>query len=607
LLLGCLLPGLALSTAAPANATNEKVTFTVALLNEVDSFNPFVGIEAESFEAWALTYDYMIGYDNSDMSVTNTGLAESWDTSEDGLTWTFHIRDGVTWSDGQPLTAEDIAYTYNRILDGGPERATWGAYLQQVDTITAPDANTVVLSMKKPNSSLPLLPIPIIPEHVWKDVSEDDVKTYKAEPENGQPPVGSGPFRLVDGSAGGSTYKFEANPDYWQGAPNIDDVVFRVYQSEDPAIQALIKGDVDFVEGITPVQVDALQGKPGITAQNGDSPSFDEIAFNTGSVDTDTGKPIGDPNPAVLDAKFRYALGFAIDLDQLIKRVYQGAGLPGTTIIPPAYKAFHWEPTGDEAFTYDPDKAKQLLDDAGYTVGDDGYRTLPSGDPSGTLRLYARSESPTSVDTMDFFQEWLDDVGIKSEVTAVESNNLTDIILKGTFDVFQWGWYVEPDPSSMLDYLTCDQLGGWSDSWYCNDEYDALYAQQQVETDPTKRADIVKQMQKMVYEDAPYIVTSYSSIGEAFRSDRFACLVPQPNPGGVWLIQYGVYNYVHMKPASEAGDCGGEENATEATEAGEDTSVGSGVLIGIGIAAGAAVVAGGVVMMRRRRTAGDRE
>jgi peptide/nickel transport system substrate-binding protein len=607
LLLGCLVPGLALSQAAPANASDEKVTFTVALTNEVDSFNPFVGIEAESFEAWALTYDYMIGYNNDDMSIAKTGLAEDWDTAEDGLTWTFHIRDGVMWSDGQPLTAADIAYTYNRILDGGPERATWGSYLQQVDTITAPDANTVILSMKKPNSSLPLLPIPIVPEHVWKDVSEDDVKTYKAEPENGQPVVGSGPFRLVDGSAGGSTYKFEANPDYWQGAPNIDEVVFRVYQAEDPAIQALIKGDVDFVEGITPVQVDALQGKPGITAQNGDSPSFDEIAFNTGSVDTKTGKPIGDPNPAVLDPKFRYALGFAIDLDQLIKRVYQGAGLPGTTIIPPAYKAFHWEPTGDEGFTYDPDKAKQLLDDAGYKVGDDGYRTLPNGDPIGTLRLYARSESPTSVDTMDFFQEWLDDVGIKSEVTAVESNNLTDIILKGTFDAFQWGWYVEPDPSSMLDYLTCDQLGGWSDSWYCNDQYDALYAQQQVETDPTKRADIVKQMQKMAYDDAPYIVTAYSSIGEAFRSDRFACLVPQPNPGGVWLIQYGVYNYVHMKPASQAGDCGGDENATEATEAGEDTSVGSGVLIGIGIAAGAAVVAGGVVIMRRRRTAGDRE
>jgi peptide/nickel transport system substrate-binding protein len=607
LLLGCLVPGLALSTGAPANAADEKVTFTVAVINEVDSFNPFVGIEAESFEAWALTYDYMIGYNNADMSVAKTGLAEDWETSEDGLTWTFHIRDGVKWSDGEPLTAEDIAYTYNRILDKGPESATWGSYLQQVDTITAPDASTVVLSMKKPNSSLPLLPIPIVPEHIWKDVSEDQVKTYKAEPENGQPVVGSGPFRLVEGSAGGATYRWEANPDYWQGAPNIDEVVFRVYKSEDPAIQALIKGEVDFVEGITAVQVDALQDKPGITAQNGDSPGFDEIAFNTGSIDLDTKKPMGDPNPAVLDPKFRYALGFAIDRDAIIERVYQGAGLPGGSIVPPAYKAFHWEPPADEAFSYDPDKAKQLLDDAGYTEGADGYRNLPNGDPIGTLRLFARSESPTSVDTMDFFKEWLDDIGIKAEVTAVESSNLTDIILQGKFDAFQWGWYVEPDPSSMLDYLTCHQLGNWSDSWYCDEEYDAMYDAQQTETDPEARAEIVKQMQQQLYEDAPYLVTAYSSIGEAFRSDRFACLVPQPDPGGVWLIQYCVYNYVHMQPADEAGDCGGNESATSATEAGNDSSISSGVLIGIGVAAGVAVVAGGIVMMRRRRTAGDRE
>jgi peptide/nickel transport system substrate-binding protein len=607
LLLGCLVPGLALSTGGPANAADEKVTFTVAVINEIDSFNPFVGIEAESFEAWALTYDYMIGYNNADMSVAKTGLAEDWETSEDGLTWTFHIRDGVKWSDGEPLTAADIAYTYNRILDKGPESATWGSYLQQVDTITAPDASTVVLSMKKPNSSLPLLPIPIVPEHIWKDVSEDQVKTYKAEPENGQPVVGSGPFRLVEGSAGGATYRFEANPDYWQGAPNIDEVVFRVYKSEDPAIQALIKGEVDFVEGITAVQVDALQGKPGITAQNGDSPGFDEIGFNTGSIDLDTKKPMGDPNPAVLDAKFRYALGFAIDRDTIIDRVYQGAGLPGGSIVPPLYKVFHWEPPADEAFSYDPDKAKQLLDDAGYTEGADGYRNLPNGDPIGTLRLFARSESPTSVDTMDFFKEWLDDVGIKSEVTAVESSNLTDIILQGKFDAFQWGWYVEPDPSSMLDYMTCNQLGNWSDSWYCNDDYDAMYDAQQTETDPEARAEIVKQMQQQLYEDAPYLVTAYSSIGEAFRSDRFACLVPQPDPGGIWLLQYGVSNYVHMQPADEAGDCGGDKSATSATEAGNDSSISSGVIIGLGVAAGLVVVVGAVVLMRRRRTVGDRE
>ena len=102
-------------------------------------------------------------------------------------------------------------------------------------------------------------------------------------------------------------------------------------------MQALIKGEVDFVEGITALEVKSLQSQPGVTAHNGNSPGFDEIAFNTGSIDVKTGKPIGNPNPAVLDPKFRHALGYALNLPQLIQKVYQGAGLPGTTIVPPDY------------------------------------------------------------------------------------------------------------------------------------------------------------------------------------------------------------------------------------------------------------------------------
>ena len=208
-------------------------------------------------------------------------------------------------------------------------------------------------------------------------------------------------------------------------------MVFRVYKSDDPAVQALIKGEVDFVEGLSALQVQSLEGHEGITAHNGDSPSFDEIAFNTGSVDIETGEPIGDPNPAVLDPAFRYALDFAIDREQLIRTVYQGAGKPGTTIIPPAYGDYLWTPPEDDAFAFDLDKAGQLLDEAGYTVGADGKRTLPDGDPIGTLRLAARSDSQTSVDVMDYFKEWLGDLGIDAEVQAFESSKLTDVILEG--------------------------------------------------------------------------------------------------------------------------------------------------------------------------------
>lgn len=597
-----LLPGLTL----PAQAADEDRTFTVALLNEVDSFNPFLGIEAESFEMWALTYDYMISYSMEDMS-PEPGLATDWTTSDDGLTWTFDIREGVTWSDGEPLTAADIAYTYNRILEGNTESATWGSYLVGVTDVSAPDDTTVVLTLKEPNSVLPLLPIPIVPEHIWKDVSSKAVRSYSAEPKGGQPVVGSGPFRLVEGTAGGSTYRFEANPDYWKGAPHIDGVDFRVFKSEDPAVQALIKGEVDFVEGITPLQVKALSSQSGITAQNGDSPGFDQIAFNTGSVDLETDQPMGDPNPAVLDPAFRHALGFGIDLEQLVSKVYQGAGVAGSSIIPPAYTDFRWVPPEDQAFTYDPERAAALLDEAGYRVGNDGSRTRPDGKPIGTLRLFARSDSPTSVDTMAFFKEWLADLDIKSEVSAVESSKLTDIILEGTFDVFQWGWYVEPDPDSMLSYLTCGQRGNWSDSWFCDEEYDALYAQQHAETDQAARQDQVGQMQQILFEESPYLVTAYTTIGEAVRSDRWACLQPQPDPGGIWLIQYGAHNYLHVRPISEAGDCEGVTSASKGSKSSAADGVGTGFLLGAGGLAVAAVAAGGILLLRRRSTVADRE
>ncbi len=603
------------ATTAPASAVGGG-TFIVALDNEVDSFNPFLGIEASSFEMWALTYDYLIGYSMKDMS-PEPSLATEWETSDDGLTWTFTMRDDVLWSDGEPLTAADVAYTYGRVLDGGPEAATWSSYLIGVESVEAPDDTTVVITLKKPNAVLPLLPIPIVPEHVWKDVSEKDVKSFANEPQDGEPVVGSGPFRFVEGTAGGSTYRFEANPDYWQGAPHVDEVVFRVYKSADPAVQALIKGEVDFVEGISALQVQSLEGQEGITAHNGDSPGFDEIAFNTGSIDVDTGEPMGDPNPAVLDPKFRFALNFAIDREQIIRTAYQGAGLPGGAIIPPLYADYAWESDDPDAFAFDLDKAAQLLDEAGYTVGADGKRTLPNGDPIGKLRLAARSDSPTSLDVMEYFQEWLAELDIDAEVETYESSKLTDVILEGDFDTFEWGWYVEPDPDSILSYLTCGQLGNWSDSWYCNDEYDALYDQQHVEMDDATRQDMVKQMQEILYRDAPYLVTAYSSIGEGFRSDRWACFQPQPDPGGIWLLQYGVHNYLNVRPAAEAGDCDGIETALgvstgsgeSAGSSGGDSEDGlsTGAMIGLGLAGGLAVVGGGFVLMRRRTTVDDRE
>ncbi|GHJ60890.1 ABC transporter substrate-binding protein [Nocardioides sp. OK12] len=608
-LAACLLPlGLLAGPGGAAASTSQgedPVRFTVALLNEVDSFNPFLGIEVESYEMWALTYDYLVDFSTDDLSL-QPSLATDWESSDDGLEWRFTIRDDVTWSDGEPLTADDLAFTYGRVLGKGPEAATWKSWLAGVTDVEATDDTTLVMTLSRPNSVLPMVPIPIVPQHVWSDVTGEQMKSYAAEPTDGAPVVGSGPFRLVEGTAGGSTYRFEANPDYWNGAPHVDEVVFRVFKSEDPAVQALVKGEVDFVEGISALQVASLEGRDGVLAQNADTPGFDEISFNAGSVDLETGEPIGDPNPAVLDPDFRFALGLALDRQQLVDTVYQGAGRPGSTIVPPGYATFHWEPPAED-LSHDPERAAALLDEAGYTTGPDGMRTLPDGSPIGTLRLFARSDSATSTDVMAYFKEWLADLGIDSEVTTVESSKLTDIILAGEFDAFEWGWFVDADPTSMLSYMTCDQRGNWSDSWYCDEDYDALFEQQGSELDPEARAEQIHSMQEMLFRDAPYLVTAYNTTGQAVRSDRFACLLQQPAGTGQWIFQQGTHTYRSIRPADEAGDCDGSTGATEASEAGADEGVGTGVLVGMGglavlLAAGAAVL-----VVRRRASAEDRE
>jgi peptide/nickel transport system substrate-binding protein len=607
-------PGLVTTAAA---AQDEPLTFTTAIDDEVDSFNPFLGFVAESFEAWGLMYDSLVGYSMEDLTPAPTGLAEEWKSSEDGLTWTFTLHDGVTFNDGEPLTSEDVVYTLNRILDGGPESATWGSYLTSVEEVTAPDDLTVVVQLAEPSALMPLLPMPIIPEHVWRDIDESEVKSYGNEPSDGEPVVGSGPFSLVQGTAGGSTYRFEARDDYWKGTPHLDQVVLRVFKSTDSAVQALIKGEVDHVYDVPALQAEALEGEPGITTHFGDSPGFDEIAFNAGAVDTDSGEPVGDGHEALQDPAFRFALGFAMDRERIIETAYQGVGTPGDSIIPPTYGTWRWEPPEEDAYTYDPERADELLTEAGYTTDADGNRLMPDGSDFGTLRLFARSESDTSVTVIDLFGEWLADIGIDTEITAMESNRLTDVIIEGEYDVFEWGWFVEPDPDSMLGYLTCDQLASWNDAWYCNEEYDRLYAEQKRAVDDEERAELVTRMQEIFYYDAPYQVTMYGATGEALRTDRWACVQPQPDPGGVWFQQYGVRNYLQMRPADEAGDCDGVTTAIGASAAatgagggddgGDEGGAGATVLLGGG-ALLAVLVAGGVLLLvRRRATMAERE
>lgn len=595
--LGVTVSAAATSSSSSASPSATKTVFTVGITQDIDSANPFTGIVAEAYEIFQMEYPTLTEYSAKDFSIT-PGLAESWQESADHTTWTYKIRSGLKWSDGTPMTAKDAAYTFNRILKGEYEKTNFGSYVENITSAEAPDDTTLVLKVSKPTPIMTKLVVYILPQHIWEKIDEKAVTSYKNEGTPDSPTVGAGPYVMVERRVG-QFIRMQANPNFYRGKPAVDEVVFKIYSNADALGQALKKGEVDFADSIEANVFKTLQNQPGITAVNAVYSGFDELAFNTGAA-LDDGTPIGDGNPLLKDKALRQALGWAIDRQALVDKVLGGGGSPGSTIIPPLYSALHLKPANE--VTYDPEKAKSLLDAAGYKAGADGIRADGKGNKL-SFRLFARSDSDTSQKSVQFIKSYLAAVGVETNVKVVSSDALTEIIGQGKFDMFEWGWVVEPDPNYQLSTFTCANrsykdggqiLANLSDSFYCNPAYDELYTKQGGQTDEAQRWETVKQMQQMLYDDAPYIITYYYDNPEAYRSDRFTGFVPQPDPDGSLLFQYGTWSYENLKPVS-ADSGSGSSSSSSSTALYIFAAIAALVIIAIVV----------IVLSRRNRTAAD--
>jgi len=578
-----------------ASASASKVTFILGTKQDVDSLNPFVGVTSIAYDMYQIEYDYLTDSSASDMSPV-PAIAESWDTSADGKTWTFHIRHGVKWSDGQDLTAEDVVYSFLRSRDGETESAQYGSYTAQLTDIKKVDDYTVQMSTAEPSPSMLHLAVPILPEHVWKNVSADDVATFANDAPD---TVASGPFILVQAKKG-QFYKFKANKNYWRGAPKIDELIYQVFQDETTMVEALRKGDIDFAEDLTPEDYEALKSDPNITVHAGPSTYTYEIGINTGAATVDN-EPIGDGHPALRDLNVRLAIDYAIDKDEIVEKVLRGYGSVATGEIPPLYPVFHWKPTPDKERKYDPAKANALLDQAGYLKGSDGIRAKDG--KKLTLRIFGRENSNESKDSVAFVRDYLKAVGIDVQASNMSEDQLTDVIGKGEYDLFQWDWGIEPDPDFQLSVFTCDQRSykdgdtisaGWSDSFLCDPAYEQLYQKQKTILDVQARAVVVKQAQEYLYDHAVYSVLWYSDTLEAYRNDRFTGFIEQPSTGGSLVEQFGTYSYRSIHPPDKS-ESKGDNSRT---------------IVIVGTVAAVVVVIGGAGLffgLRRRSTADERE
>ena len=546
------------ATAVATAQSDEKVVLTVGLTQDLDTPNVTAGELVSSYELYNLQYAGPTDLAAADFAVS-PGLAESW-SSEDGKRWTYTLREGLKWSDGTPLTAEDIAYTINRSRD-----EEWLNYTSTVANLKAEalDARTLVVTSSINDPKLPGLSLYVVPKHIWEKVPAKEVSNYPA-----LDGVGSGPFTLTEWKKG-QFWRMEANPNFWRGQVPIDEVVFRVFRNADAMVAALKSGELDAAHNVPAASFPDLETTEGIVAVKGEQGGFDYLVLNSYADKPPRDTDVFDaPHPALTDPKFRAAIAHAIDKETLVERVLSGLGTPGTTMSPSANPAWIPELTADEGYEFDLAKANQILDDAGYTDSDgNGIREYKGEDI--VLRYAIRTESEYSKPYAEFITGWLKEIGIDTTLSSYDDGQLIEVAGKGDFYLYVWGWtpFVDPDP--MLSYFKCDQVSVdasdfsnyYNDTGLCDPEYDQMYTEQNKELDKETRQTLVHDMLTRFYTAASYIVTATSPDLQAYRTDRFEGWVHQPAETGPVLFTNTSPTYWNLTPIASSGGGGGLSTA----------------------------------------------
>jgi peptide/nickel transport system substrate-binding protein len=481
-----------------------------------DSLNPGIAILAKAYTIFELVYDSM--YELNLDGTFRLSLADSATVSDDGTTWTFKIRDGIKWHDGQPLTAEDVAWTYNLYKDTPEYPYLNGYYTTYFDTIEATPNNEVVLKLTEaiPNIESQLVFLYILPKHVWENVD-------KLEYENTEM-IGSGPFKMAEYTQN-EFVRLTANKDYFATPPKVDEVIFQNFENQDALVQAIKTGQVDMITEMPNTAAESLKTEKDIELVVGAplAPGITDIIFN--QIDPANCPPEGgicSGHPALQDRNVRLALSHATDKKQLIDVILLGLGTPGLTLIPDGLGVWYNDSLTD--YEFDVAKANQILDDAGYLDTDgDGIREMPDGSRPLTFRLNWPSDSIEAPRMAELLAGMWGKIGVSLEPQAVDPDALTAQCCPAfDFDIMIWGWVSDPDPSALLYVYTTDAIPyGSSETGYSNPKYDELYAQQQTELDTEARQKIVWEMEKIVHDDVVYIIPFYSAAVQAYRTDRF--------------------------------------------------------------------------------------
>jgi peptide/nickel transport system substrate-binding protein len=472
----------------------------VGLDVDADSLDPRLTKNTSGFRMKELAFNGLVAINPDYTPVPD--LAEKWDNPDD-KTWVFHLRQGVKFHDGSDFTASDVKFTYESVLDQA-FASPFRAFYLSVDKVEATDKNTVTFTLKTPFAPfLSYMDLAIVPQAAVQKLGADF----------GTKPVGTGPFK-VDRWTTGDTIELSANDSFFGGRPNLDRVRVKVVPDNSGRVVGLESGDLDFVQSpVSPQDVSRVQSAAKLKVDRTPAAGYTYVNLNCA-------------DPILADKKVRQALSHLINKQQIIDTIYKGIGKPANGPIVPGM----WAYSADvPSYDYNPDKAKQLLEEAGWKAAADGMRSKDGQKLSLTVRTH--SEDPDRKQLIQVLQSEFQKVGIDATTSTVEFPAFFQDMQDGKYQVGVIGWLNLSDPDrATFRQFTVDGTANYGK--YKNDQVDKLLKDARSTLDQSRAKTLYADAVRQIVDDAPYIFVQYQEYIAMYSPKLQGYVV---NPVANWL------------------------------------------------------------------------
>jgi peptide/nickel transport system substrate-binding protein len=530
---------------AAAAAPDEIVpggTWTEASGSDASNFNPILYDDSVSSVVVGYLYPGLIGQDpNTGELVPGFGsMAESWETSEDGLTWTFKLREDVKWSDGDPVDSSDFVFTYNAInsdLVESPRKYVW----EGIESVEAPDPYTVVVTFNRVKcDALGDVGISWLPSHLYAA----DFSDIMTGPEIEAPRVSAGPF-LFQSWTRDDNFIVVRNENYVDGAPYMDGSIVRVVPDAGARIAQLQSGEIDFLE-VQPNQIATAEQDPDLTRFQYNDDGYNYIGLNLANPanpqngrDEEGNLVPQEPHPILGDVRVRQAIAHSIDYQSIIDNILLGQGYPMAANVLPTIE---WAVNQDlSPYAYDLEQAAALLEEAGWVDSNgDGIREKDGMDMN--LSLLTNAGNTTREDLGVYVQDQLKQVGINVDFQAIDFGTLLEQMDAQTYDMYILGWTnIGSDPNDDVFWSSeYDVVGsGFNNTSYQNPRVEELLVEGYSSPGclPENRAPIYKEIQQIIHDEVPYIFLN-GRVSNAFYNKDWTNINP-----GTWSFNWNIDNW----------------------------------------------------------------